>query len=279
MDRLNADGWNIESIPFASGDLAAQAVAEGTAQFGEGSVQYPLIAAQQGFPTKWIANQNPQEFVIISKTEIQDCEGLDGARFAIHSAGSPFTAMSNEWLASCNASPTVLEIPGGEVRIVALADDQIDATYVQILDWIALDNQHPGEFHVLVGFNEVAPDLGGAGFYANDEWLASNRDVAVAFLAEVLMTFRMVKDDPGPLHAKGEEVLPPQHVEVIEETIAAYRDLGWFPVNGGLEPGEVEGTIAFYEQMEIIEPGLTAEEAVDRTILDDALDIIGRVQD
>jgi NitT/TauT family transport system substrate-binding protein len=273
-DRLRADGWTIQDSMLTNGELAVAAVADGTTNIGEGTIAQALVAAQTGKSLKWLVGENPTEFVIISKAEIQRCEDLNGKIFAINSAGSQYTAMSNQYMAACNAKPaSTLTISGGDVRIVGMQNGQIDATYVQLPDWVTLNQQAPGKYRILVNFAESNKAVSGAAFYANGAWLAANRAVAIAYVAELLKTNRMTDRDPSLISAAAAKHMP--NLKFVPEMIEAYRGLGWWPVNGALTREAAAGSIKFYEDTKVLPPGVTVDQVVDFGIIEEALKLVG----
>src|SRR5207253_926280 len=72
--------------------------------------------------------------------------------------------------------------------------NQIDVTLLQLGDWFNLDSQAPGRYHIIRTGSLL--NISGSIFWANAEWLRKNEEVATAYFAELLKTFRMVHANP-----------------------------------------------------------------------------------
>ena len=194
-ERLNSNGWNVRSVEFTRTDLNVQALAQGTIQLANSQVMDPVRAIQKGAKLFFLMENNGGEFVMIAKREIKDCKETEGKRFAIHGETSTTSLAVKLWLQNeCKVNPNIMVIPGGENRIVALQNNQIDATLVQMGDWLNLDSQAPGRFHILRTGNLF--NISGASYWANADWLRKNEEVATAYITELLKTFRQVHANP-----------------------------------------------------------------------------------
>ena len=201
-ERLNKNGWNVKSVEFTRTDLNVQALAQGTIQIANSQVMDPVRAIQKGAKLSFVMENNGGEFLMIAKNEIKDCKDTDGKRFAIHGEAATTSLAAKLWLLNeCKVKPNIMVIPGGENRIIALQNNQIDATLVQLGDWLNLDSKAPGRYHIIKTgglFN-----ISGASYWGNVEWLRKNEEVAIAYIAELLKSFRMVHANPKILGADG----------------------------------------------------------------------------
>jgi ABC-type nitrate/sulfonate/bicarbonate transport system substrate-binding protein len=179
-----------KSVEFTRTDQRS-GVAQGTIQIANSQVMDPVRAIQKGAKLSFVMENNGGEFLMIAKNEIKDCKDTDGKRFAIHGEAATTSLAAKLWLLNdCKVKPNIMVIPGGENRIIALQNNQIDATLVQLGDWLNLDSQAPGRYHIIrTGglFN-----ISGASYWANVEWLRKNEEVATAYIAELLRAFGMV---------------------------------------------------------------------------------------
>ena len=274
-ERLKKQGWKVESINFTRTDLNTQALSQGTVQMSIALSIDPLRVVEKGGRIKWLMENTPGEFVMIAKKEIARCENLTGSRFAIHGETSGTSVAAKRWISDvCKASPTILVLPGGENRIIALRNGQIDATLVQLSDWLNLEAQAPGKFHVIVSGGPF--NISGSGLWANSDWLEKNREVATAYVAETLKTFRMINANPKLIEKATPNYVPDTRPEALPATVKAYRDLGAWPQNGG-DASMLEDTIRFFTERGELKPGLDSKQIVNTTILQNALKTIGRV--
>ncbi|HWO40186.1 MAG TPA: ABC transporter substrate-binding protein [Candidatus Eisenbacteria bacterium] len=275
-ERLNRHGWNAKNIEFTRTDLNVQALAQGTIQVANSQVMDPVRAVQKGAKLFFLMENNSGEFVMIAKKEIKDCKEIDGKRFGIHGEAATTSLAVKLWLLNeCKVNPKLVVIPGGENRIVALRNNQLDATLVQLADWLHLDSQAPGRFHIINTGNLF--NISGASFWANGEWLAKNEDVAVAYIAELLKTFRMVHANPKILEPVVAKHLPDIPKHLIAPTIKAYIEIvrAW-PQNGG-DTSILDDTVKFFTDKGELKPGINTKQMVEPKILANALSKIGKI--
>jgi NitT/TauT family transport system substrate-binding protein len=274
-ERLNKQGWKIESVTFTRTDLNIQALTQGTMQMSIALSIDPLRAVEKGSRIKWIMENTPGEFVMIAKKEIAKCENLSGSRFAIHGETSGTSVAAKRWILDvCKAAPNIMVLPGGENRIIALRNGQIDATLVQLSDWLNLDAQAPGRFHVIVSGGPF--NISGSGLWANNDWLEKNREIATAYVAETLKTFRMIRANPKLIESATLTYVPDTRPEALPATMRAYREIGAWPQNGG-DSSMLEDAIRFFTEQGELKPGLDSKVIVNTAYVQNALKIVGRV--
>jgi ABC-type nitrate/sulfonate/bicarbonate transport system substrate-binding protein len=275
-DRLNSHGWNVSSVEFTRTDLNVQALAQGTIQFANTQVMDPVRANLKGAKLVFLMENNGGEFVMIGKNEIKDCKDTDGKRFAIHGEAATTSLAAKLWLLNeCKVNPKIMVIPGGENRIVALQNNQIDATIVQLGDWLNLDSQAPGRYRIMK--TGTLFNISGASFWANAEWLRKNEEVAIAYIAELLKTFRMVHANPKILEPVVAKHLPDMPKHIIAPAIKAYLEVvrAW-PQNGG-DTSILDDTVKFFTESGELKSGVNTKEMVEPKILSMALTKVGRV--
>jgi ABC-type nitrate/sulfonate/bicarbonate transport system substrate-binding protein len=276
-ERLNKQGWKIESVPFTRTDLNIQALTQSTVQMSIALSIDPLRAVEKGSKIKWLMENTPGEFVMIAKKEIAKCENLSGTKFAIHGETSGTSVAAKKWILNvCEASPNIMVLPGGENRIIALRNGQIDATLVQLSDWLNLDAQAPGRFHVIVSAGPF--NISGSGLWANNDWLERNREIATAYIAETLKTFRMIRANPKLIESATLTYVPDTKPEALPATVKAYREIGAWPQNGG-DSSMLEDAIRFFTEQGELKPGIDSKQIVSMANLQTALKMIGRIPD
>lgn len=275
-DRLNAAGWNVRSVEFTRTDLNVQALAQGTVQISNSQVMDPVRATQRGAKLAFLMENNGGEFVMIAKSEIKDCKETEGKRFAIHGETSTTSLAVKLWLLNdCKVKPNIMVIPGGENRIVAIQNNQIDATLVQMGDWLNLDAKAPGRYHIIKTGNLF--NISGASFWANVDWLRKNEEVATAYLTELLKTFRLVHANPRILEPVAAKHLPDMPKNIIAPAIKAYIEIvrAW-PQNGG-DTSILDDTVKFFTDNGELKTAVNTKELVESKILAAALNRIGKV--
>jgi ABC-type nitrate/sulfonate/bicarbonate transport system substrate-binding protein len=278
-DRLRGKGWKIETVGLKGIDLIAEAVSSGTVQLARFQVLDAFRAIEKGGKLTVLLEDRPDEFIMIARKGITKCSDLNGKRYGVQNIGAPYALMSEKWMKEkCGAKPTLLVISGGENRIVALMNGQLDATSVQLSDWITLNTERPNEFPILMKFAEDLPGLLAGVLIANKPWLEKNTDVAVAYSAEILLDNRKIASDPKPLEAAAMKYQTKDEVKVFPQTYQAYqKDLGGFRQNGGLTAERLKGGIELYTGLGLVKPGLTVERVSTLAVLEGALKIVGKV--
>jgi len=275
-ERLNKQGWSIKSVEFTRTDFNTQALAQGTVQLALSQVLDPIRVIQGGGKVAFLMENNGGEFVLIAKRELKDCKALDAKRFGIHGDTATTSLAAKLWLENeCKVNPNIMVIPGGENRIVALQNNQLDGTIVQMGDWLSLDAQAPGKYHVIDtgGLFNVS----GMGLWANSAWLAKNEPVAIAYIAESLKTFRAIHANPKIMEAAVEKYVPDTPKQAIAPGVKAYLEIvkAW-PQNGG-DTVLLEDTIKFFTARGELKPGIDAKQIVNPKSLEGALKIVGKV--
>ncbi len=274
---LNKQGWDIQTPELSAGELQLQGVAGGQFQVSSGNGPNTLLAAQSGLPVKIVMARIKNEWTLYAKKEIAECAQLDGAKLAIHSEGSPATFMTRDWIANnCpGIQPNYIILPGSENRYAALLAGEIDASPIELPDAIALEAEAGDRFGRLASFAETLPDLLLTPIYANTDWAAANPNTLTALIEAILLQQRRFNDDPAYFKQRIIETLPGTDQDRLDAVVKAYTELEMYDRNGGILPEQQQYTIDFVTNAGGLEPGLTPEQAFDRTYLDAALERIG----
>jgi NitT/TauT family transport system substrate-binding protein len=281
-DELRAAGYKVETPEIAESELVVQGVAQGQFQFGAAANNAVMAAMEKGAPIKFLVDRSLNEWMVYAINDIKDCSGLAGHKIAIHSPGSVSGAMLKDWMK--NTCPEVkfdpLIIEGSQNRLAAMLAGQIDATPMELADTIKLDQERPGEFHLLANFSEDLPDLHLTSVYTNDPWAKQNPDVVYDVVKAVVIQHRKIMEEDGYLLSLIKKYLPEEAKdEALAKTVAdAYIDREFFPLNGGLTKEAVEYTLKFFgpDGTASTSKLLTFEETTDLSYLEKVLDELGR---
>lgn len=277
-DRLNAEGWNIESVEFARTGLNPQALAQGTVQLSIIIGVESLRTFQAGGDDpniRYVMDNNGGEFVIIAKADYPSCEDFDGIRFGIHGETSSTSVAAMEYVTEeCGADPEFIVVPGGDNRIVALENDQLDATLVQYSDLFELQKVSDEGDYVVVDAGD-ALDFNGANWWINMDWYEANPEVATAYVAEHLRTCQMVRSDPSILRDAALEHTETTTEDTVDAAVETYLDpdqVNMCPENGG-DLTMLQQIIDYNVEIDEIDP-MDAEDAAHPTLKQDALDYL-----
>jgi len=267
-------GWSFEFIEFDSPDLLTQALVTGDVDIASMGPATVMAATVQGADLKIISNNNNNDWLVVSGPQYDNCGELDGELVAYHSEGGTSTAMLLQYMGeNCpEAAPDYLVMSGSLNRATALLNGDLDGTVVRLEDWVTATSANPDGGKILANLAEGLPNLLTQTLVVSGEWLASNRDVAVAYITALLATFEEVNQDIAELSAEAKERFPDVDPEALDEFIDATKEQGLFPADGGLSEEKVAGTIKFYEDIEKVEKGaVTVDDILDMSVLDEAM--------
>lgn len=276
VDRLKAQGWTTSLVEFTGSALNTQALGQGDVQFSQGQVLDAVRALQKGGPIGWLAENNGGEFVIMAKSTITSCADLNGKRLGFQGAAAPVTVVTTNWLKGCNATAQVVVITGGENRAVAMEKDQLDAATAQMADWLALKARSGSQFRLVD--TGTTFDISGAHIWANKTWADANPEIAAAFTAEILKTFRMIREDKALFKAELLKYVPGTPANLADQLIDAYIETvkAW-PADGG-NTAKVATALDFYTKSGDLTAGTTADGLVLTAVRTKALQLAGQAK-
>lgn len=279
LDRMESElGYETETPYLAETELVTDSVIRG--EFDFGVITAPaLVAYEAGAQNIEIVGvRNPNDWAIVSQTEIESCDDLDGRTFAIHSEGSVMAAITRSWVdeaCSEGAEPEEIVISGSNNRTAALISGEIDATAVQIQDLPTLEAEYGGGFTVLSPQWEENPDLVSSAVYTNRQWADENPNAVIDLLFYMTQVAREWAEDPASYEAAIRERLPdvtPTQAQVFVEDLGAQA---LFATNGGVNPEAMDATIDFFADAGTIEGTVTTDDILDLSYLETALDELG----
>lgn len=271
VERVNKDhGYNGEWVELTGSEVAVEGIASNKFQFGAGVAATAMAAQQeQGAEVTFIGDFMRLIWTLTSKSDMETCDDLDGARFGLHSPGGVSTALFNAWFdQACDSSvePEILYIEGSPNRLQGLMADQLDATMLEIDDTLDLDDK----FHVMVNYSADMPEIETNTIYANNTFLKEHPEVATDLLAEASQLAAEVNEDPSVL-ADAIRKHKPELADKADTIANAYVDADVLVEDGAMSKEDLEATIKLYEVAEAIKPGLTFDDIADRQYLDKAL--------
>lgn len=276
-EQLKKQG--IEVIPtfFPKTDLAVQAVVAGEADIGAAAGIAAVKAVENGLNVRIIAEQVRNEWQLVTPTSIKEPKQLDGKRVGYHSPISVTEALV-KWMASYyKITPNWMIIPGSDVRAEALMRGQLDATPAEIADVLNILHAKPGQFHVLISYAKVFPQLIGTVYFARADYLQKNSPIVETVLEAILQSNRAVDSRPALVKENAQRLLPETKPELIDATAATYKELRIWDINGGASKDRGEASIKFFEESGLLKKGAVSyQQAFDTGPLDGVLKKIGR---
>jgi NitT/TauT family transport system substrate-binding protein len=275
-EQLKKQG--IEVIPtfFPKTDLAVQAVVAGEADIGSAAGIAVVKAVESGMNVRIIGEQVRNEWQLVTPVSLKDPKQLDGKRVGYH-APITVTEALVKWMANhYKITPNWMIIPGSDVRAEALMRGQLDATPAEIGDVLNILQAKPGQFHILISYAKVFPQLIGSMYFARADYLQKNSAIVESVLEAILKAHRSVEERPALIKENALRLLPETKPELVEATAATYKDLRIWDVNGGAGRERGEASIKFFEEAGLLKKGAVSyAQSFDTGPLDKVLKKIG----
>jgi NitT/TauT family transport system substrate-binding protein len=276
-EQLKAQG--IEVIPkfFPKTDLAVQAVVAGEADIGSAAGIAVVKAVESGMNLRVIAEQVRNEWQLVTPVSTKDPKQLDGKRVGYH-APITVTEALVKWMANhYKITPNWMIVPGSDVRAEALMRGQLDATPAEIADVLNILNSKPGQFHVLISYAKIFPQLIGSMYFARTDYLQKNGAIVESVLEAILKTHRSIEERPALVKEAALKHLPETKPELVDAIGAAYKDLRIWDINGGASKDRGDASIKFFEESGLLKKGaVTYQQSFDTGPLETVLKKIGR---
>lgn len=271
---------NVTQEYVEDGSIAIQAIAQGEAQIATNiGVNVGLLAVDQGAPIVDVMTTQRPTWALVSRNEIATIEDLAGLTMGVHGETSFTKAIADFYDERFSLGMSQVIIPGSEVRAEALANDQIDASVIDLPDIVSLSANYPGSFNVLETIGETLPDLIEQDIWMNSDWVAENPETAADVVTCIIEGLRRLIDDPAYALSVATEMLPDEDTAVLEELITEYAERDIWNPNGFLTRETAQFTIEFFSDLgEIdVDPATIDLEAYfNFGLLESALEALGR---
>jgi ABC-type nitrate/sulfonate/bicarbonate transport system substrate-binding protein len=276
-EQLKKQG--IEVIPtfFPKTDLAVQAVAAGEADMGSAAGIAVVKAVESGMNLRIIGEQVRNEWQLVTPVSFKDPKKLDGKRVGYH-APITVTEALVKWMANYyKITPNWMIIPGSDVRAEALMRGQLDATPAEIADVLHILQAKPGQFHVLISYAKVFPQLIGSMYFAREDYVQKNTALVETVLEAILKVHRAAEERSSLIKENALRLLPETKPELVDATAATYKELRIWDINGGAGKDRGEASIKFFEESGLLKKNAVSyQQAFDTAPLDKVLNKIGR---
>ncbi len=261
-NQLKEQGHEVVTRFFSKTDLAVQAVVAGEADMGAAAGITVIKAIEQGRNLKIFAEQVRNEWQLMTPVSIKGPKQLDGKRVAYHAPFSLTEALV-KWMANYyKLNPQWMIIPGSEVRAEALMRGQIDATPAEIADVLNVLESKPGQFHVLLSYAKIFPELTGTVYFARGDYLQKNAAAVEAVVEAVLKVHRQAEENSAQIKEAAPKLLPGTKPATIDAIAQTYKELRIWDVNGGVSRERGEGSLKFFEETGLVKKGLLNFERV-----------------
>ena len=276
IDKLNAEGWDIGTEIFSDQALQTEALLSDAVQFTSGNPLAALTAIQEGAPLALVGERSANDWIVVAQEDIQSCEDLAGKQVPYQSEASVSTYMLKTYVQeTCGVEPSYFILEGSANRAAAMVGGQIDATIVQVEDWLVATQDQETTAHILADIKSTLPELTTATYSVARPWLEENTELLSAFLAHLLVTNREANADLESLRQPALDYLEGYDEAALDAVIEAYSGLGIFFEDGGLTEEKVAYSLDFFVNTGGLQPGMTVEQAADLGPLMTANEYVG----
>jgi NitT/TauT family transport system substrate-binding protein len=277
FELLRQEGYTVVPTFYSSTDLAVAALAQKNADLGIGSTRTNWVAIGKGAKIKTIMGGAINGWAILAIPEVKTCADLANRTVAVSGETSFSKLLTDIYLRDyCPGTvPQFLTIGGSENRRAALLIGRIEASPVDLADYITIQTQAPGQFITLMKFSESYPKLKTSGVQVNLEFAGTHPEAIQDYTRAILTAHRAIQQNPQLLQdaAVKELNLGPDQTAAIAK---AYLDLDAWDVNGGMTIESVQYTLDFYARLGDLPAGLDATSVADLSYLNSVLNKIGR---
>ncbi len=276
-ELLTAQGYTIQAVAFASADLEAAALAQGQIDIANGSMRTVWLAIAKGANARTIMEQLANVWSLVAKPEYKTCADLNGKRIAFTSNSSLNRALFDAYAQSSCPSLKFepLLISGSESRAAALLSGELDATPLELADWIHVQRKAPDRFHAIANFAQEMPNLKTTGVYAHAAIAEQQPDAVRDYLHTLIGIHRAIRSKPADLQNAAVKYLKLDSA-TAQTVVQAYLSRNIWDVNGGLTRADVQYSIDLFGKSKSIPEGLTVDGVADLSYLSAVLDEMGR---
>jgi NitT/TauT family transport system substrate-binding protein len=276
-EQLKKQGIEIVPMFFPKTDLAVQAVVAGEADIGTAAGIAVVKAVESGMKLKIIGEQVRNEWQLVTPVSIKDVKQLDGKRVGYH-APITVTEALVKWMAQYyKITPNWMIVPGSDVRAEALMRGQLDATPAEIADVLNILSAKPGQFHVLISYAKIFPQLIGSMYFSRADYLQKESATVDSVMEAVLRLYRTAEERPAMIKENALRLLPETKPQLIDAIAASYKELRIWDINGGAGKDRGDASIKFFEDAGLMKKGaVTFQQAFDTGPLDRVIKKIGR---
>lgn len=240
--KWNPTSSNVGIAQLQSGDVDgfSNAVAGG----------YSAVLA--GIPIVDFALVNPREdYVFITRPDVNSLNDLKGKKIGVLDTTSINYPQALIALKSAKMDQTdvsIITAGGQSSRLAALIAGRVDATMLSHLSWLKVKDQG---YHLLFDYTKQASALYDDTAWATASWLASHRDLAVAFNKALLQSYAWF-DNPKNTQAVVNEAVglaPGSDPTLVGQLFDILRSNHAYPVGQILNIPTLKYEAALFEQL------------------------------
>lgn len=244
LENLAAAGVTTQESFHQGGEDAVQAVARGESDFGTANAATVFAAIKKGVPITAIMTAYYPAYVFVAPISVKNAGDLDGMRVGIHSKVSSTTLYTNLALADYpKAKPDILIVPGSANRVQAMIAGQLDASVLQFADWLTIQKEAPGKYHVIYDVAVEATGIIDSLIFTNTKTLTADPGYVKQMVKALQDEYASVYSDAKALAFDIANLVPgiePAIAKQLGDT--SIQDKIW-PADGGFTKEKVEATL------------------------------------
>ncbi|HZQ09881.1 MAG TPA: ABC transporter substrate-binding protein [Anaerolineae bacterium] len=277
LDALQAQGYTTQVITFAKSDQMTDALARGDVEIASPSANTAWTAIAKGADFRTIVGRSNMSFYLIVSPDIQSCQDLNGKTLSFANRQSVGYLIYDKYMKeNCpGINPNIILVAESKNRVVSLDTHQVDGSYLDIDDWLPLNQKEPGKFHVLIDYQKAYPQIQYSTFSVYNPWAKQHPEIVKDFVRAVLTANRQVMDDPQTLINEIVKRLSLNEADA-KELARAFLNLGLWDANGALTNDNLRYTMDFMVQNGAVPQGKSVQDVTDLSYLNAVLNEIGR---
>jgi ABC-type nitrate/sulfonate/bicarbonate transport system substrate-binding protein len=277
FDELAAHGHVIEKTYFGSSALITQSLERGDADIAVMNYQTAWTAMTKGVDIRTISQFTSATGLLATKATISSCRDLSGRSVGLPTTTGLIPLLFRLYVERrCpGATPQVLVLPQSSARTAALSSGAIDAAVLASEEFVRIQRQSPGAFHILMTQAGEFPGIALDGLHVRRVWAGQHREVVLDLLRAQLRAHRLVSDSPPVLYEEAMRRLSLDY-DTAKAIADAYLRLDVWDLNAGLTPESVQATLDFLASEQAVPAGITAAQVADFSYLDAVLRELGR---
>ncbi len=229
-------GYAVTFYELNGNDQMVQALLRNEADFGAGAMTPVMTAIAKGADLKILFETVRLDYVLAAKSALTSVDQLQGARVGIYSTGSDTHLALQLTLEAHPAVKPQLLIGGfSSARVQAMLAGQMDASVIQLVDWLRLKAQGGDRFHILQTHAVDFPDIFSKVGFVRTSLIGQNRQVVDDYIrANVLAARKLKQGGVQAVEAAIRETLPKIDPAAVPDIAKLYSSLPVWPTDGGL---------------------------------------------
>jgi ABC-type nitrate/sulfonate/bicarbonate transport system substrate-binding protein len=277
LDSLEKQGYRTEVVNFGKSSLIPPALAQGDIDIASVSTSLSWAAVAQGAGIATVVGKVNTSFFLITGTDVDSCSDLDGRPITFASRQSVGYVMFEEYLdENCpGTAPEILLVPGSANRVAGLQVGEVDGAYLELEQWLSLNEIVPGQFHILINYASEFPEVQISTFAVRREWAQENSKRVEDFIRALLVAQRSVIADPLVLRDGIVKYLSIDGAQA-QDLADAYLLHEIWDSDGQLTSENIQATLDFLSAADMLPADVKAEDVADLSYLNTVLDEIGR---